>query len=153
MQPAVLKENRRIRSGWIYTAMFAVPGISGSLGYQNLSEDKMIGWLTVAKAVLPHIADIVSAAGPVFTKRKNEDSSAIQPGVLQQQINELQSAAAQNTAYIKELASQLQTALAALEQGVLAADAKVKRVYSLCYIIGGISVVSLCLSLFALFGH
>jgi hypothetical protein len=113
----------------------------------------MIGWLSVAKAVLPHVADIVGAAGPVFTKRKNEDATPVAPGVLQQQINELQAAAAQNTAYIKELATQLQTTVSALEQGAVAAEARVKRAYSLCYLVSGISIASLCLSLYAIFGR
>jgi hypothetical protein len=113
----------------------------------------MIGWLSIAKAVLPHVADIVGAAGPVFTKRKSEDATAITPSVLQQQINELQSAAAQNTDYIKELATQLQTTVSALEQGALAAELRVKRAYSLCFLVLGIAVVALGLSLYAIFGR
>lgn len=113
----------------------------------------MIPWHLVVKAVLPHVADIVSAAGPVFTKRKGGDPSAVQPAVLQEQINELQAAAAHNNQTIKELASQLQTTIAALEQGALDADLKVKRAYSLCYIAGAVSLVSAGLSLFAVFGR
>jgi hypothetical protein len=108
-------------------------------------------WLLVAKAVLPHVADIVSAAGPVFTKRKNGDPAAAQPALLQEQINELQAAAAQNNEYIKELAAQLQTTISALEQGALTADLRVKRAYSLCVAASGVAVVSLIVSLFALF--
>lgn len=110
----------------------------------------MIGWLSVAKAVLPHVADIVSAAGPVFTKRKNEDVASAHPAVLQEQINELQAAAAQNNEYIKELAGQLQTTISALEQGALDADMKVRRANSLCYMAIAISVASLVLAIFAL---
>ena len=115
--------------------------------------DQMIPWNLVAKAVLPHIADIVSAAGPVFTKRKNGDPGAVQPTVLQEQINELQAAAAQNNQYIKELASQLQTTISALEQGALTADLKVKRAYFLCYAVSAVSLVSLGMALFAVFGR
>jgi hypothetical protein len=111
----------------------------------------MIPWNLVAKAVLPHVADIVSAAGPVFTKRKSEDPSAVQPTLLQEQINELQAASAQNTEYIKELASQLQTTISALEQGAQAADAKVRRAYLLCYTASAIALISLGVSLFAVF--
>lgn len=113
----------------------------------------MIPWLTVAKAVLPHVADIVSAAGPVFTKRRAEDPAAAQPTLLQEQINELQTAAAQNTEYIKELAGQLQTTISALEEGALVADTKVKRAYTLCYIASALSVVSFGVALFAVFGR
>ncbi len=110
----------------------------------------MIGWLSVAKAVLPHVADIVSAAGPVFTKRRNEDSTSAQPTVLQEQITELQAAAAQNNEYIKELAGQLQTTISALEQGALDADTRVRRANSLCYMAIAISIASLLLAVFAL---
>src|SRR3989449_8512003 len=68
----------------------------------------MPAWLIPAlKAVLPHIGTIISAAAPVFT-RKNADAVANQTLLLQQQITELQSAASQNAAHIKELAAQLQ---------------------------------------------
>lgn len=110
-------------------------------------------WLMVAKAVLPHVADIMSAAKPVFTKRKSGDPTAAQPALLQEQINELQTAAAQNTEYIKELAAQLQTTISALEQGALTADIKVKRAYSICIVASVMAVASLGLSLFALFGR
>lgn len=113
----------------------------------------MIGWLSVAKAVLPHVADIVSAAGPVFTKRKGGDLADAQPGVLQEQINELQAASAQNTEYIKELAEQLQTTISALEQGALDADTRVRRATSLCYMAGAISVVSIVIAVFALLAN
>lgn len=113
----------------------------------------MIPWHLVAKAVLPHVADIVSAAGPVFTKRKNGDPGAAQPGLLQEQINELQAAAAQNNQTIKELASQLQTTISALEQGAQVAEQKVKRAYTLCYAASALSLVSLGVALYALFGR
>ena len=69
----------------------------------------MPAWLIPAlKAVLPHIGTIISAAAPVFT-RKNADAVANQTLLLQQQITELQSAASQSAAHIKELAEQLQS--------------------------------------------
>jgi hypothetical protein len=74
----------------------------------------MIPWHLVAKAVLPHVADIVSAAGPVFTKRKSGDPASAQPTVLQEQINEL---------------------------------------HALCYAASAVSLVSLGLALFAVFGR
>lgn len=110
-------------------------------------------WFMVAKAVLPHVADIVGAAGPVFTKRKNGDPAAVQPALLQEQINELQVAAGRNTEYIKELAAQLQTTISALEQDALTAETRLKRAYSLCYLASAVAVVSLAVSLFALFGR
>jgi hypothetical protein len=110
-------------------------------------------WFSIAKAVLPHVKDIVTAAGPVFTKRKNEDPATVPPHLFQQQINELQAAAAQNNEYIKELAEQLQATISALEQGASAADARVKRAYMLCYAASGVSVVALGVALFAVLGR
>ena len=75
----------------------------------------MAAWFIPAlKAILPHIGIILSAAVPVFTQ-KNADAAANQT-LLQQQIAELQSAVSQNTLHIKELAAQLQSTVAALEE-------------------------------------
>jgi len=80
--------------------------------------------------VLPHIGTIISAATPVFTK-KQADAAANQVLLLQQQITELQSAASQNAALIKELAAQLQSTVAALEQAASAAEARLRRATAL----------------------
>src|SRR5206468_8316679 len=104
-------------------------------------------WLLPAlKAVLPHIATIISAAAPVFT-RKNADAVANQALLLQQQITELQSAASQNAAHIKELAAQLQNTVAALEQAASIAEAKLRRALLLCVASTVISAISLCIAL------
>ena len=67
----------------------------------------MASWLIPAlKAVLPHVGDILSAAKPVFTKKK-PDAVPAPPDLVQQQIAELQAAASQQSAHIKELAAQL----------------------------------------------
>ncbi|MEJ2176043.1 MAG: hypothetical protein P8Y76_14375, partial [bacterium] len=66
----------------------------------------MAAWLIPAlKAVLPHVGTIVSAATPVFTK-KTEATASNQALLLQQQITELQAAASQNAAHVRELAEQ-----------------------------------------------
>jgi hypothetical protein len=77
-------------------------------------------WLIPAlKAVLPHVGTIISAASPVFTKKKAD--AANQAALLQQQIGELQAAASQNAANIKKLAAQLQSTVAALRVYCVAA--------------------------------
>jgi len=77
----------------------------------------MAGWLIpTLKAILPHVSDVVSAVKPVFTRRKVEMTQASGGDLVQQQIAELQAAAAQNADHIKELAAQLQSTVAALEQ-------------------------------------
>jgi hypothetical protein len=87
----------------------------------------MAAWLApTLKAVLPHLGSIVSAVVPVFT-RKKADAPAIQMQLLQDQIAELQSAAAQNATNIKELATQLQSTVSALEKAALVAEVKLGR--------------------------
>lgn len=108
----------------------------------------MAPWLIPAlKAVLPHVATIISAASPVFTKKRT-GAAADQSGLLQQQVGELQSAVSQNAANIKELAAQLETTVAALEQAALTAEANLRRTRLLCVVSGTLSVIALCAALF-----
>ena len=95
----------------------------------------MAAWLIPAlKAVLPHIGTIISAAGPVFTKKS---------GDVQQQVTELQSAVSQNAQNIKELAAQLETTVSAIEQSA-------KRTTLLCIAAIVLSAVALIVSLIRL---
>ncbi len=108
----------------------------------------MAAWLIPAlKAVLPHIGTIVAVAVPAFTKKKS-DATENQAALLQQQIAELQAAAAQNAAHIKELAEQLQVTVAALEQAAAMAEAKLRRTTLLCAVALALSAVALCVALF-----
>jgi hypothetical protein len=111
----------------------------------------MAAWLIPAlKAVLPHVGSIISAAIPVFTNRKADANQAL---LLQQQIAELQSAASQNAAHVKELAEQLQSTVNALEQGASLAEARIRRVIAFCIAAAVFSTVSLCVALFAFFAR
>src|SRR6266849_9168976 len=90
----------------------------------------MPAWLIPAlKAAMPHIATIISAAAPVFTRKADVANQTL---LLQQQITELQSAASQNAAHIKELAAELQSTLAALEQAASIAETKLRRALWFC---------------------
>lgn len=107
----------------------------------------MAAWFIPAlKAVLPHIGIILSAAVPVFTKR-NADAVANQ-ALVQQQIAELQSAASQNTAHIKELAAQLQSTVAALEEAAAVTEASRRRVFLLSIVAAILSVAAFAISLY-----
>jgi hypothetical protein len=107
----------------------------------------MAAWIIPAlKAVLPHVGTIISAAAPAFTKKPPEGAGNQAP-VLQQQIGELQSAASQNAAHIKELAAQLQSTVAALEQAAALAQARLRRVYVVCIRAAVLSLVSIALVL------
>jgi hypothetical protein len=106
----------------------------------------MPSWLIPAlKAVLPHVGDIVNAAKPVFTRRKSEAAD-----VQLQQIAELQAAASQNAEHVKELAGQVQSALAALEQSAALAESRLRRANLLAALALAISLAALLLAAFTL---
>src|SRR6266705_1376543 len=113
----------------------------------------MPAWLIPAlKAVLPHIGTIISAAAPVFT-RENGRAVDNQTLLVQQEDTEVQSAASQNAAHIKELAEQLQSTVAALEQAASIAEAKLRRALLLCVASAALSAISLCIALVLIFGR
>jgi len=98
-------------------------------------------WLLPAvKLILPHVGNILSAAKPHFTKRKDVSDQ----GTVQQQIAELQAAASENAALVKELAEQLQLTVTALEKAAQATHERVRRLYA-------ISVTGMLVALIALF--
>jgi len=110
----------------------------------------MPAWLIPAlKAVLPHLGTVVSAAAPVFTK-KSADAAANQMVLLQQQITELQSAASANDAHIKELAAQIQSTVAVLEQGAALAERRHRQSFLLAIAAMVVSVAVLCVMLLLL---
>ena len=94
----------------------------------------MAPWIIPAlKAVLPHVGTIIDTAKPIFTKKapvaapEPEPAAGGAAGVVQQQIAELQAAASQNAGNIRELAQQLQSTVAALEQAATLAEARLRR--------------------------
>jgi len=102
----------------------------------------MAGWLIPAlKAVLPHVGTIISAASPVFTKKKADAGNPT--ALLQQQISELQAASSQNAANIKELAAQLQSTVAAIGQAAAGAEANLKRMRVYCVAAVVLSIIAL----------
>lgn len=107
----------------------------------------MPAWLIPAlKAVLPHVGTIVSVALPAFTK-KRADAAENQATLQQQQIAELQTAAAQNATHIRELAEQLQATVNALEQAAAMAESRQRRLTLLSATALILSVAALCISL------
>lgn len=110
----------------------------------------MPAWLLPAlKAVLPHVGTILSAAAPVFTK-KSADAAVNQPPMLQQQVTELQAAAARNDSHIKDLAMQMRTTLEALEQGAALAERRYQSILTMCLATGVVAVVSMGFALLLL---
>lgn len=112
----------------------------------------MAAWLLPAlKAVLPHVGTLITVAAPVFT-RKSADA-ANQAQLLQQQIAELQAAAAQNAGNIKALAEQLQVTVSALHQAAAIAETRLRRAYLLCIVAIGVSAATLAVALYPVFAR
>jgi hypothetical protein len=108
----------------------------------------MPSWLWPAvKLILPHVGNIVAATKPVFTKKAGDPAE--QAGVAQQQIAELQSAAAGNAAHIKELAEQLRLTVAALEQAAVETERRIKRAYMLAAGALVVAIAAAALGLYA----
>lgn len=107
----------------------------------------MAAWLVPAlKAVLPHLGSIISAAAPVFTRKTDAgDSTAL----LQRQVSELQAAAAQNATHVKDLAAQMRTVLAAVEDVATTADARLRRAQRLSIVALALSLASAAIALIA----
>ena len=113
----------------------------------------MAAWLIpTLKAILPHVATIISSAAPVFTNRRL-DATVNQTLLLQQQIGELQSAASESSVQIKQLAEQLQSTVAALEQAASIAESKLARALRFCVAVGVLSAVALCVAIFSAFAR
>jgi hypothetical protein len=82
-----------------------------------------VPWLAVGSLVLGNLDKIMAVMRPAFTRSKIETVDG-QPDLLNQQIAELQAAAAANAEQVRVLASQLKDVVAALEQAGLAAAAE-----------------------------
>jgi hypothetical protein len=105
-------------------------------------------WLWPAvKLILPHVGNIVAAAKPAFTRKAGDPAE--QAGVVQQQIAELQAAASQNAAHIKELAEQLRLTVAALEQGAVDTEKRMRRASTISMSALVIAVLAAGLALYA----
>ena len=82
-----------------------------------------VPWLAVGSLVLGNLDKIMAVVKPAFTRSKIETVDT-QADLLNQQIAELQAAAAANAEQIRALAAQLKDVVAALEQAGLAAAAE-----------------------------
>ncbi|MGZ8156004.1 MAG: hypothetical protein ACXW2I_15060 [Burkholderiales bacterium] len=112
----------------------------------------MPSWLLPAvKLILPHVGDIVAAAKPVFTKRKGVPPD-VEGNVVPNQIAELQAAASENAAHIKDLAEQLRLTVAALEQGAAEAEKRIRRAYALALVATLTGMAGLAVAVLALVG-
>lgn len=110
----------------------------------------MAPWLVaVAKAALPHVESIISAAVPMFTARRTQDRERA-PEIVAQQIAELQNASVQNAEAIKLLAEQMQKTLTALEQGASETERRIKRARQLSIVAVAIAALALGIAVLAI---
>lgn len=108
----------------------------------------MPAWLWPAvKLILPHVGNIVAAAKPAFTRKAADPAE--EGEVVQQQIAELQAAASQQAALIKELAEQLRVTVAALEQGAADAEKRLRRAYTIAAASGVLALAALAVAVYA----
>ena len=98
----------------------------------------MPAWLPVIKVVLPYVAPIVSAALPVFSKKKSDKADPL----VTQQIAELQDAVKNNNESVKALAT-------AVEESAKANDAAIRQARLLAGTALAIAAVSLVIALVA----
>jgi uncharacterized protein YlxW (UPF0749 family) len=101
-----------------------------------------VPWLAVGSLVLGNLDKIMSVMRPAFTRRS--DAADNQAELLNQQIAELQTAAAANAEQIRTLAAQLKDVVAALEQAGLAAAedrAATRRLAAVALLVGVAGVV------------
>jgi chromosome segregation ATPase len=82
-----------------------------------------VPWLTVGKLVLNNLDSILHVVRPAFTKKKLDEADE-RTRLLNQQIAELQAAAASNAEQVQELATQLKEVVAALAQSAAEVSAE-----------------------------
>ena len=107
-----------------------------------------VPWLAVGSLVLGNLDKIMSIVRPAFTRSK--DAAGNPTELLNQQITELQAAAASNAEQIRILAEQLKDVVAALEQAGTAAAADRAATRKLAAIALTVGVVGLLTGIVAL---
>jgi septal ring factor EnvC (AmiA/AmiB activator) len=114
-----------------------------------------VPWLTVGKLVLGNLDTIMNVVRPGFTRRKLDDT-ADRTALLNQQISELQAAAASNAEQVRQLAAQLKEVVAALAQSaaeVTAERAARKRLANIAVVLAGVALACSAASLWVVFGR
>jgi chromosome segregation ATPase len=107
----------------------------------------MAAWLPIVKAAIPHIAQVVTVALPMFTSRSE---IADRDALITRQIEELQKAATQNAESVKELAVQLKSTFEGLESAAADIQIQLERQKKRTAIALIVSAVAIGLSTLAL---
>ena len=110
----------------------------------------MATWIGPVLKALPHLAAIATATAQAFTRRKG---TASEPDLTHRQIAELQTAASETDARLRELATEAKEALSAIEKGVFYAERRFHRLYRLCIATLCVAVLALVVAVFAFFSR
>jgi septal ring factor EnvC (AmiA/AmiB activator) len=113
-----------------------------------------VPWLTVGKLVLGNLDTIMNVVRPGFTRKKLDDATD-RTALLNQQIAELQAAAASNAEQVKSLAAQLKEVVAALAQSaaeVTAERAARRRLVQVSLVLSTVALLGSVVALWAAFG-
>jgi ferric-dicitrate binding protein FerR (iron transport regulator) len=113
-----------------------------------------VPWLTVGQLLLGNLDTILNVVRPGFTRKKLDDAPD-RTALLNQQIAELQAAAASNAEQVKQLATQLKELVAALAQSAAEASAERaarRRIVQLALAIAGLALVCSVVALWGVFG-
>jgi methyl-accepting chemotaxis protein len=112
-----------------------------------------VPWLAVGRLVLGNLDTIINVVRPAFT-RQRLDETADRTALLNQQIAELQAAAAHNAEQVQRLAAQLKE-VAALAQSAAEASAERaarRRMVQLALAMAGVALVSSIIALWGAYG-
>jgi hypothetical protein len=113
-----------------------------------------VPWLAVGKLVLGNLDTIINVVRPRFTRQKL-DETADRTALLNQQIAELQAAAASNAEQVTQLAAQLKEVVAALAQSAAEATAERaarRRMVRIALAMAGVALISSIAALLAAYG-
>jgi uncharacterized membrane-anchored protein YhcB (DUF1043 family) len=113
-----------------------------------------VPWLAVGRLVLGNLDTIINVVRPAFTRQRLNEA-ADRTALLDQQIAELQTAAAANAEQVQRLAAQLKEVVAALAQSaaeVSAERAARRRMVQVALTMAGVALVSSIAALWGAFG-
>ncbi|MHB8472539.1 MAG: hypothetical protein ACYDC8_06760 [Gammaproteobacteria bacterium] len=100
----------------------------------------MPAWVPLARAVLPYLTSIASAAIPAFATRKDHAKSL---ELQAEQIATLEAAVTHNAAAIKTLAEQLEKTVTAIDAGAATVEPRIARLTRQLHRAWIVSLVSL----------
>ncbi len=110
----------------------------------------MAAWLTLLKASLPYISQIVTATLPAFTAKPSTAKSA---EVVPTQIAELQSAVTHNAETVRALATQLKGTIEGIDTGAAKLEQEIKSLKRLARLAIALALLAVAVALWALLNN